>query len=188
MSIEKFDPNSLMPQKKASLLDRARALLVKRKDAPVSREFYSKDGRSRFEFYEWRDGDLSRQLNIALQYKIGPLSWGGIMKAMTRWEGKNEQAFAVEVEVLTDNAEMCELATYLYERSTGGKKMFMGEWGRPMEVTTEGGKSEVRQLGFLDEKTLPEYIDFEGTIQHFLLQARRLDFSTPVLIEKPLMK
>lgn len=188
MSIEKFDPKSLMPTK-TTLLERALSIFVKTKEAPSHLEFYNKDKTRRYEFYEWKEGDNFRQLNVALEYKIG-WSWGTIMKAMTRWEDQEEQAFGIEVEGLTVREDMCELATYWYDHSSGGKKHFSGMWGRPMGVPDDivEAKKIVQELGFPSEKNLPEYIDFEGTIKQFMLKAKRLDFSNPTLIAKPLIK
>lgn len=189
MSIEKFDFKSILPQKKSGIFDRFLAVFAKPKEAPTYLEFYNSDKTRRYSFYEWRDEDISRQLNVSLQYKVG-WSWCEIMKAMTRWEGQEEQAFAVEVEALTENTAMCEVAAYLYDLSTGGQKMFTGMWGRPMGVPDDVSEAKkiVIELGFPLEKSLPEYIDFEGTIKQFMLKAKKLDFSNPELIAKSLIK
>jgi len=43
-------------------------------------------------------------------------------------------------------------------------------------------------LGFTHVNQLPEFIDFERTAKEFMLQARKLDFSNPVLYPKELLK
>lgn len=99
MSIEQFEP----PRKRQSLLRRALSALSREKKAPPPNnwEIYNTDRSRRYCFYEWKNEEEAfRQLNVQLDYKIGR-SWGTIMKAMTRWEQQEEQAFAVEVEALT---------------------------------------------------------------------------------------
>lgn len=187
MSIEKFFPE------KASLPKRSffeKALkLFRPKERETNFEFYSDDGTKRFSIYPFKDGSNVIQFNVTLYYKISEVSWAVAMAAMTRWTDEGKQIYGIEVEGLMDKVGL-QTAMYWYDYSTGGRQRSAQMWGRPflMPTEVEKTKAQIQELGFPLEKDLPEFIDFEATLEAFLSQAKNLDFSFPALTPKHLVK
>jgi hypothetical protein len=155
-------------------------------EEPNEREVFSPDGNRKWVFFKWKWGEdaQSGQLNAALVVRIGD-SWVGLMQGMMRWDGEDEPEYGLEVSGVNANGQN---RTYYYDNSTGGRKRFSGMTGKPMGISSEDARLAMLDEGVLAESELPEHVDFETTIKLFLGQAGNLDFSTPILVEKPLIE
>ncbi len=185
MSIEGFNGPKRKGVSLFKGLRRAIDRLASREESN-EREVFSSDGSRKWVFYkwEWGEGVKSGQLNAALVVRIGD-SWVGLMRGMMRWEENDEPRYGLEVSGVSSTGQD---KMYYYDHSTGGYKRFSGMTANPMGISSSEAMVAMLEEGILQEAALPEYVDFEATIKLFLDQARRLDFSTPALIEKPLLR
>lgn len=185
MNIEKFLPNDLNRDETSSLLNRLKNSLLKKVDRPINREFYNEDRSRKFEFYEWRGEDNFRQLNIRLSFKFGH-GWSCPMTVMTRSSSKEEQLYGLEIEALTNDPSW-PWEVFYYDHHTGGLKRTSGMRGSSMDQSADEVRKTAESLGFIYENKLPQFVDFEKTAKKFMLQARNLDFSNPVIYPKELL-
>ena len=117
--------------------------------------------------------------------KVGQ-KWASPLCVMTKWSDKQEQLFGLELDAITNNSpEPWE--QFYYDFHTGGHKRKAGMWVSSMEQSPESKRKMAESLGFINANELPQFIDFERTAKEFLLQAKRLDFSNPVLYPKELL-
>ena len=186
MNIEKFLPKEMSLRGFAPFLDRIKKSLVKKETPPVNKEFYNSDKSRRFVFDEGRGEDNFRQLDIRLIVKVGD-GWARAMSVMTRWSGKEEQLFGLELEAITiDSPTPWEF--FYYDYHTGGLKRKARIWANSMERSADDERKMAESLGFVYASELPLFVDFEKTARQFMLQAKNLDFSNPVLYPKELLK
>lgn len=174
MSIEKFLPEESFSGVKPL------------ENRPTDREFYNSDKTRKFVFYEWRGEDNFRQLNIHLCIKIGH-EWANAMGVMTRWSDKEEKLFGLELDAITDDFPM-PWERFYYDHYTGGLKRKAGMWASSVERLPDDERKMAESLGFIHASKLPQFVDFEKTAKEFMLQAKRLDFSNPVLYPKELLQ
>ncbi|MBP9702432.1 hypothetical protein KBD69_01980 [Candidatus Woesebacteria bacterium] len=189
MSLEKFNKNR--DNHKFNLLAFVHALVdrVVHKEDTNEKEFFNSDRSRKWVFYKWNwgEGDESGQLNAALEVSING-SWATLMKGMMRWDQEGGTPdYGLEVSGINTNNNV---SVIWYDAGSGGKKRWSG-----MEVSyarDQTQKDEVlrllRESGVVDEAELPEYVDFESTLKLFIDQANKLDFTTPRLIQKKLIK
>ncbi len=186
MSIEKFLPDEVVHGSVGKFLNRIKNSLVKKESPPVNKEFYNSDRSRRFEFYEWRGEDNFRQLNIRLSIKFGN-GWTSTMAVMTRWSNSQEQLYGLELEALTQDSHW-PWELFYYDHHTGGLKRKAGMWASSMDQSADEERTMAESLGFTYASKLPQFVDFEKTAKEFMLQAKKLDFSMPVIYPKELLK
>jgi hypothetical protein len=187
MSIEKFIPGGLATGHKHSLLDKFRGVLAKMEILPVYKEFYNSDKTRKYIFHEQQGENGFRQLNVKLWFKIAD-SWSEAMTVMTRWSDGQEQLYGLEIDALTKEKNDWPFSMYWYDRNTGGLKRWSGVKTGIMEFTPSETRVMAESLGFIREENLPSFVDFEKTAREFLIQAKDLDFSYPVLYPRELLK
>jgi hypothetical protein len=158
---------------------------------PILSEFFAKkvyfneDKTRKFEIWDWGKDRVPRQRYVRLYTRVGE-NWLTAMSVMMQWYEGEAPIFGIEIDsVRKPKKDIGAIVkTYYYEPESGGKKRFSGNSTKPENFSAEEGRKAMLEVGFLEEKDLPEYIDFDLTAKQFLAQAWMLDFSNPVLIEK----
>lgn len=187
MSIEKFLPKNVSSKNPLSILDKMKRLLVKKDIFPVHREIYNSDKTRRFNFDEFRDGDISRQLLISLYMKTGGDGWNEAMGIKAMISTGKEQFFGLTLDAIIKESRM-SLESFGYDRHTGGLQRKMGLRFGSVKLEPDENRKIAESLGFIYASDLPQYVDFEKTAREFMFQAKNLDFSNPVLYPKELLK
>ncbi len=186
MTLEKIFPQPPNKKTRKGILPKIVEILSHREEKETKeREFYNQDKTRKWIFYKWYwDAKQSGQVNAALLMRVG-ISWSVLMQGMMRWEGDEPPLYAIEVAGIKAGGVE---AHYYYESDTGGQKTPAGMWSHAMGIENEEITKLLYSAGLSEEAKLPEYIDFDKTMAQFLHQAKNLDFSTPQLIGKPLIK
>jgi hypothetical protein len=184
MSIENLLP---VPDgiQKVNIIDRLATFIDRSKKENPNREYYNSDKTKRFCFTKVNvDPDLVT-LEVNLQYKLG-IGWGEIM-SIGMQQLKGEQTFYnLRTEAIAQETGWV-LSFFIFDLETGGLKKEMGLYAVSIDLSGPELCKRAEMLGFSKVSDLPQYIDFEKTAKEFLLQAKRLDFSVPVLYQKELM-
>lgn len=187
MSIEKFLPDAATAKQKSSFLELIKNKFYREKDKPVSREFYNSDKTKRFCFFETKGEGGFEFLDISLNYFVDD-GWFSPMEIKTRWSDKEEQIFFILIEAVADEsgADTPPMRVFHFDYETCGLGKMVGWTGWPLGLKDNDTKNLLLDLGFLKSSKLPLLINFEKTSKEFLLQAKQLDFSPPVLYAKEL--